>query len=268
MLSILTPIIKSQSPPIITPDWPAIDGVSAIVTTRASFLSEGWHADAKYGFNIASHVLDAMPAVLQAREQLQQAYHFAALPIANQVHGIDAIAASAIETDLSSADAVYTDQLNLPCCIQTADCLPILLADKNGQWVSAIHAGWRGLLNGVIKSAIDRAPVAPTQLQAWIGPAISQPYFEVGTEVKEAFVTHWQTLMPLHDINACFLAEHVPHKTQADLVMLARHYLNALGVESVYGGSDCSYADERFYSYRRSPQTGRMATLIWRHQTL
>jgi hypothetical protein len=145
------------------------------------------------------------------------------------------------------------------CAVLTADCLPILLCSNDGTEVAAIHAGWRGLLNGVIASGVRYFKCRPGKLLAWLGPAISQQAFEVGEEVREAFIQRDSRTA------AAFYPSKNSNRFMADLYQLAKFQLNQLGVDKIYGGDFCTYSDrKRFYSYRRDGQTGRMGSLIWR----
>jgi hypothetical protein len=143
------------------------------------------------------------------------------------------------------------------CVIQVADCVPVLIADRAGTAVAAAHAGWRGLSSGVIEKTIERLALAPEGLMAYLGPGIGPKAFEVGADVRDAFLAH--------DAAAgSAFAPHAPGKWMADLFRLARQRLAALGITQVYGGGDCTYSNpQRFYSYRRDKTTGRMAALIW-----
>ncbi|MGH8454595.1 MAG: peptidoglycan editing factor PgeF, partial [Nevskiales bacterium] len=156
------------------------------------------------------------------------------------------------------ADAAWTDRRGQICAILTADCLPVLFCDTAGTCVAAAHAGWRGLAAGVLAETLRRLPVPAVQVMAWLGPAISQPAFEVGAEVRAVFVER--------DAGAadCFVDSDVPGKYRADLYALARRQLQSLGVTAVSGGDYCTHGDtERFYSYRRDGECGRMASLVW-----
>jgi YfiH family protein len=172
-----------------------------------------------------------------------------------QVHGADVVAARAYD-EAPAADASVKGDSGYVCVIKTADCLPVLICSKDGNAFAAAHAGWRGLASGVIENTITKLGVAGDELLVWLGPAISQASFEVGAEVREAF------LAADSQAAACFLVNE-RGRWQADLYALARRRLNALGVKDIYGGVDCTYLDrERFYSYRRNPDCGRMTSFI------
>jgi YfiH family protein len=178
----------------------------------------------------------------------------------NQVHGAIAVRWRDITPGAPApeADAIVSDRSGSLCVVRTADCLPVLLCSSDGSEIAAVHAGWRGLAAGVIEAAIEALQTRPVDLLAWLGPAISQPAFEVGGEVREAFVA----VSP--DAGAAF-APNPRGRWQADLYLLARQRLAAVGVESVYGGGLCTHADpQNFYSYRRDGSTGRMLSFVYK----
>lgn len=236
----------------IFPDWPAPPRVKALITTRRG----GFSAGECYSFNLAQHVGDDPRHVAMNRARLR-----ALLPAEpawlNQVHGI-AVARADDGLPLAAADAAYTREPQTVCAVMTADCLPVLLCDDAGTVVAAVHAGWRGLAAGVIEAAVARmVPARP--LLAYLGPAIGPASFEVGGEVREAFLHH----------DGQAVAAFAPAgkgKWFADLYLLARQRLEEAGVRNnnVYGGGFDTFADsERFFSFRRSRHAGRMAALIW-----
>lgn len=236
----------------IIPEWPAPPGVRAACTTR-----QGGASLAPYdSFNLASHVGDDPLAVEANRAQLRQSLSLPADPAwLEQVHGCTLVDAGEVSCP---ADASYSNQAGQVCAVLTADCLPVLLCSQDGQEVAAAHAGWRGLAGGVLEAAVAGFRAQPQQLMAWLGPAIGPQVFEVGDEVRAAFVAH--------DAQAAqaFSAARPGH-WWCDLWLLARQRLDKAGVSQLYGGGLCTYTEaERFYSYRRDGRTGRMATLIWR----
>jgi len=173
----------------------------------------------------------------------------------NQVHGSDIVSAGPFDTP-PDADASINGRPEFVCVVRTADCLPVLMCSADGGVFAAAHAGWRGLAGGVIENTIAKLKVKAADLRVWLGPAISQPSFEVGDEVREAFLSH--------DPNAggCFEANS-RGRWQADLYGLARQRLHAAGVSDVSGGGFCTYIDrDRFYSYRRNPDCGRMVSFV------
>lgn len=236
--------------PLIRPDW-SLPGVQAISTTRLGGVSEGAWASLNLGMACGDDAL----AVAENRRRLE-----ALLPGSprwlRQVHGTRVIHLAQWQDGIE-ADAAWTDRSGEVIAILTADCLPVLLADRRGQVAAAAHAGWRGLCAGVLPRLIDALPVEPQELLAWIGPAIARSAFEVGPEVREAF------LAANPDFAPHFVRGHAD-RWLADLKGLASHQLRALGVGRVSDCGLCSYADpERFFSYRRDRICGRMASLIW-----
>jgi YfiH family protein len=181
-----------------------------------------------------------------------------------QVHGTASVYADGSGTQVK-ADAAYTDQPGIACAVMTADCLPVLLCDDQGQQVSAVHAGWRGLAAGVIESAVDCFEAAPGQLMAWLGPAISQEYFEVGEEVREQFLS-LASAADKPAVEAAFVTSpQGGGHFLADLYGLAKIRLSALGITAIYSDNTCCYKDaSRFFSYRREAVTGRMVSIIYK----
>ncbi|QSA96296.1 peptidoglycan editing factor PgeF [Methylococcus sp. EFPC2] len=239
------------SPGWIVPDWPAPAHVRAASSLRKGGASRGEFA----GLNLGTHVGDDPERVASNRKLLSQALDLPAEPLwLNQVHGTTAVRADAPATVI--ADASWTDRPATVCAVMTADCLPILLCDRRGERIAAVHAGWRGLADGVVEATVDA--LGTTDLLAWLGPAIGSDAFEVGDEVRRTFIDR---------LGEC---EHAfrPHadKWKADLYTLARLVLGGLGIDDIHGGGHCTYGDpDRFYSYRRDGRTGRMATLIWKY---
>jgi YfiH family protein len=241
-------------PQFIFPDWPAPANVRAAVTTRAGGLS-----NAPYdSLNLANRVGDSPTAVHENRAHLCSALALPSKPLwLKQVHGVAVVNAAALGSVEPEADGAFAAQSGTVCAVLTADCLPVLLCNQAGTKVAALHAGWRGLANGVIEAGVKAMGVPGHDLLAWLGPAIGPAKFEVGPEVRASFV--------LHDAQAsqAFRAEHAG-KYLADIYLLARLRLQHLGVAAVYGGGFCTMTDSaRFYSYRRNGATGRMASLIW-----
>ena len=238
---------------MIRPDWPAPARVKAATSTRGGGAScAPWDS-----LNLADHVGDVAQAVQQNRAVLQQSLALPAAPLwLDQVHG-DRIVDADLADTRPQADAAFTGKANVVCAVLTADCLPVLFCDRAGSRVAAAHAGWRGLAGGILESSVRALDTDPGQLLAWLGPAIGPMAFEVGDEVRQAFVDqHAQAV-------GAFSASSGGHWL-ADLYRLARIRLQAAGVDAVYGGGFCTFSDrERFYSYRRDGTTGRMASLIW-----
>jgi len=236
----------------IRPDWPAPRNVHALSTTRQGGVSVGPYAS----LNLGEHVGDDLKAVAANRARLQPALGRAMPRWLRQVHGVRV----AQDGDVSHApaDAAVTGRRDVACTIMTADCLPIIFCDKAGTRVAAAHAGWRGLAAGVLEATLDSMGVASDDVLAWIGPAIGPKVYEVGDEVREAFVAHTAAAAK------AFMPGRATGKWWCDLYMLARQRLEAAGVESIHGGGLCTFTDrERFFSFRRDGECGRMATLIW-----
>ena len=244
----------------LIPDWPAPTNVRALFTTRVGGCSQTPFDS----LNLALHVGDDEAAVNRNRSLLSRAGVPERVQWLQQVHGIQVVEAGEEGWTLT-ADGCFTREPNVVCAVMTADCLPVLLCDQAGSQVSAVHAGWRGLADGVLRSAVSCFK-EPENLLACLGPAIGQRHFEVGVEVLEAFYNSAVDEVHLGMIGAAFAPSRSrPLKYHADLALLARAELAALGVTRVYGGGYCTYADgSRFYSYRRDGDTGRMAALIWR----
>lgn len=234
----------------IIPDWPAPTQVRACVTTRAGGASQA-PFDA---FNLGDHVGDDPAAVAANRQRLQETLGCRPAWL-SQVHS--AVTVEADPAQLPSADASWTDAPGIACTVLTADCLPVLFCNLDGTRVAAAHAGWRGLAGGMLESAVAALQTPGEQLLAWLGPAIGPEAFEVGSEVREAFVAqHVQAA-------EAFRPSHNAGRFMADLYQLARIRLAACEVSAVFGGGFCTFNDPRFYSYRRAARTGRFASLIW-----
>lgn len=235
------------------PDWPLPPGVHALQTTRLGGVSVApWQS-----LNLGDHVGDDLACVAANRALLS-----AQLPAApcwlKQVHGISVFDADTDFAGVPEADAAVARQAGRVCVVMTADCLPVLFCDRAGSVVAAAHAGWRGLQAGVLEASVVAMKVAPASLTAWLGPAIGPQSFEVGGEVRTAFVADdpaaSQAFVPGSD-----------GRYLANLYLLARQRLLRLGVTEIHGGGGCTLRDaERYFSYRRDGVTGRMATLIWR----
>lgn len=243
-------------PELILPDWPAPAGIRAAFTLRSGGVS-GPPFDS---FNIASHVGDDPNAVAENRALLRKSLGLDAEPAwLEQVHGhrvVDLDRLTSFDSP-GSADAAVARTALRPCAIQVADCMPVLFAATDGSAIGAAHAGWRGLAGGVLEATVQ-AMGTPPKLLAWLGPAIGQANFEVGDEVRAAFLAE--------DAGAseAFIA-NPRGRWQCDLYALARRRLAALGVNALFGARQCTYADPaRFFSYRRDGRCGRMAALIWR----
>lgn len=234
----------------LIPDWPAPAGIKACVTTRAGGISVAPFDS----FNLGDHVDDDPAAVAHNRALLTSRLHTQPAWL-KQVHGIDVVEASPAE--VQQADASWSQTAGVACTIMTADCLPALFCNRQGTQVAAAHAGWRGLAAGVLEAAVDSFADAPSEILVWLGPAIGPQAFEVGPEVRDAFIaTHPETI-------EAFVPSVNAGKVMADIYQLARLRLAAHGVTAVYGGGLSTYNDERFFSYRRGARTGRFASLVW-----
>ena len=253
----------------IKPNWPAPANVKTLQTTRVGGVNQAPYAS----FNLGGHVGDDVIAVAENRQRLRT--YLPSEPVwVNQVHGIEVIDAAKNtgfnnagfkNTVLQNADASFTTEANVVCVTMTADCLPVLLCDKDGTVVSSVHAGWRGLCDGVIEAAVKKMAVPPVEILAWLGPAIGPNTFEVGDDVRQQFL--------LQDSQAeLAFKPHPEHQSNAkwlcNMYLIAQQRLNKIGVTQIYGGgineNFCTYNDEaRFFSYRRDNVTGRMASMIW-----
>lgn len=237
----------------LIPNWPAPINVHAYTTTRQSGYSKAPFAS----FNLADHVGDDLKAVNLNRQQLKAELKLQHSPVwLKQIHSNIAVKIDNQSTDII-ADASYTTEPHTACVVLTADCLPVLICNHAGTQVAAIHAGWRGLANGVIQNTVRQLTAPPDDLLVWLGPAIGPDAFEVGAEVREQF-TQLNPLM----VNA--FKPSTQDRYLADIYHLAKIILQSLGINAVYGQTLCTYSDpECFYSYRRDGETGRMASLIW-----
>lgn len=240
---------------LLTPDWPAPSNVRTGVTTRQGGVSAApWTS-----LNLGTHVGDDPQAVAANRAALRTL-----LPAEpswlEQVHGVDCVNAASISSPVV-ADASFSRDRHVVCTVMTADCLPVLLCNTAGTVVAAAHAGWRGLCAGVLERtvvAMENGLAVPGELMAWLGPAIGPSAFEVGPEVRAAFLA----ISPDADTSAAF--EPKGDKYLCDIYALAKLRLRSVGVSRIYGGEHCTVTNnEWFYSYRRDGVTGRMASLIW-----
>jgi polyphenol oxidase len=240
----------------IRPDWPAPARVHAVVTTRKM------HGNSRPPyelFNLGLRSGDEEAAVLANREQLVRELALPSSPRwLQQVHGDRSLRITEeIFHREQQADAAFTTQPDIVLAILTADCLPILLCADDGSEIAAIHAGWRGLSAGIVESTVRRLRSPPGNLLAWLGPAIGATSYEVGDDVRSAFVAKTA------DAAQAFVATR-PNHWLCDLYTLVRQRLRSAGVEQFHGGNLDTFGDERFYSYRRDGQrSGRFASLIW-----
>lgn len=252
----------------LIPDWPAPSNVRALTTLRTQGLSTGAYAS----LNLGDHVGDDLATVQKNRQLLMETLGFQHdFFWLNQVHGIKAVEIvenfytpipgpspeERREVSNNEADASFTRTKQQPCVVLTADCLPVLLCDRSGTIVAAVHAGWKGLLGGVIEATVKSMKVPGEELLAWMGPAIGPSAFEVDADVRDQFIAV--------DSNAKNAFEHKrDQKWLGDMFLLGRQRLNSVGVVDIYGGGECTYSDpDRFFSARRDKNTGRLASLIW-----
>lgn len=241
---------------MITPDWPAPEHVQARITERGEGLSTGPFRS----FNLATHVGDDSEIVSRNRQRLAETTGVQHWQWLEQVHGTAVVEAQA-SGRLVTADGSYTRNPYLALAVLTADCLPLLFCDQSGTQVAAVHAGWRGMANGIIGNAVKQFG-NPQEVMVYLGPAISQPVFEVGPEVYAAFQA--LGLCYQQDWRGAFLPSAAKGRYFADLYDLARRHLMALGVTQIFGGEYCTYSQpDRFYSFRRQAITGRFASAIW-----
>jgi len=244
----------------ITPNWSAPKHIKAFSTTRLGGVSKAPFD----GMNVGMHVEDNHEHVSHNRQYLVKALNLPAEPLwLEQVHSTtvvnaDHLSVSSSPSQFITADASISHTSNTVCVVMTADCLPVLLTNRQGNVVGAVHAGWRGLNDGIIEATIQKMGCHPTEIIAWLGPAIGADAFEVGDDVRDAFLSSQQGAM------SAFKPAKTIGKWFADLYALARLRLRHEGVEYIFGGDYCTYQDKaHFFSYRREGNTGRMASLIF-----
>lgn len=234
----------------LTPDWPAPARVRACVTTRA----DGVSLPPYDSFNLGDHVDDDPAAVASNRLKLTTTLGCQPAWL-SQVHGIRVVEADPARVE--TADASWSQTPGIASLVMTADCLPALFCNRDGTRVAAAHAGWRGLANGVLEATLDALATPADQILVWLGPAIGPDAFEVGPEVRDAFIAQHA------EADAAFRPSANAGRYLADIYALARIRLAARGITAVYGGGFCTVSDPRFYSYRRASRTGRFASLVW-----
>ncbi|SHG72800.1 conserved hypothetical protein [Marinomonas polaris DSM 16579] len=245
--------MSSHASSYISPTWPAPSSVRAYVSTRIGGVSSVPFDS----LNLGLHVQDD-PAAVQQNRQLFASYIDMpdSMTWLNQVHGTD-VACLPCESLPDSADAAVSSFANQVCAVLTADCLPVFFCNQAGTQVAVAHAGWRGLCTGVLESTLTQFD-EKDGVMVWLGPAIGPNAFEVGDEVREAFMS------VISDAEAAFKPADEAGKWLGDLYLLAKQRLVAAGITQIYGGDYCTFTDEeRFYSYRRDGKTGRMASVIW-----
>jgi len=237
----------------IAADWPAPDHISAFTTTREGGCSDGVYRS----FNLGDHVGDVPESVADNRLLLSAQCVFSRPPQwLTQVHGTQLVKARN-DGLVVEADACWSDEVGQPCVVMTADCLPVFFTNTRGNRVAVAHAGWRGLVDGVLEQTLTVFP-DPSAVLAWLGPAIGPLAFEVGDEVRTQFCA------VIEESAMAFVPSDNPGKWMADIYQLARLRLNRAGVQRVSGGDYCTFSQaELFFSYRREGVTGRMASVIW-----
>ena len=247
----------AAAPELIRPQWPAPAGILALSTTRPGGCSEPPYDS----FNLGAHVGDD-PAHVQANRDLLASVlpPGTVVPWLEQVHGVDVVPAERAAPG-TRADAVWTRTPGYACAVMTADCLPVLFCTTAGDCVAAAHAGWRGLLGGVLEATIEAMAVPGSQLLAWLGPAIGPAVFEVGAEVRTAYLE--AATDAEHEFTASCFRPSSEQRYLADLYSLARQRLARCQVTRVSGGDACTFTDDgRFFSFRRDGATGRMVSLV------
>jgi len=244
----------------INANWSAPKNVRALMSLRQGGISKLPYSS----LNLADHVGDNLFAVAGNRDLLREAlmpdigYQWL-----DQVHSVDVIEIESASAKIK-ADSLITREPLTACCVLTADCLPVMLANKDGTEVAVSHAGWRGLQAGILKNTIAKMTSDPSDIIAWMGPAIGPCHYEVGIEVKESFRASAANQEELNLVESAFAESDLEGKFYMNLYLLARRQLLAMGVSSVSGGDHCTYYEEdRFYSYRRDGKTGRMASIIF-----
>ena len=239
---------------IIEASWPAPPHIVAGTTLRTGGVS----LDTWSSLNLAAHVDDNPGAVEENRSRFALNCNLPGEPVwLNQVHSNRAALEKPADAR-EGCDALVTRESGKVCAILTADCLPVLFCAKDGSEIAAAHAGWRGLSDGVLEATLKVMRTAPGSTIVWLGPAISQKAFEVGPEVREQFLEKDDLVEGCFQMNA-------RGRYQADLYAIARHLLGKAGVGSVTGGEFCTFSEpDRFFSYRRDGQCGRMASFIYR----
>jgi YfiH family protein len=237
--------------PLIRPDWDGPSNVQAFTTTRAGGVSQQpWDS-----FNLGARCGDAAASV-QANRALLRSLLPSDPGWLQQVHGREVVQRESLAGEDQEADALTCSQAGLACAILTADCLPVVFSNLAGDRVGLAHAGWRGLAAGVLESTVQALDCDSDEVLAWLGPGIGPDAFEIGPEVREQFLRTYPAM------GGAF--ERRGGRWFGDLYMIARHALARLGIQRVTGGGYCTYTDQqRFFSYRRDGQTGRMATAVW-----
>jgi len=239
----------------ITPNWPVPENIRCITTTRMGGYSQQEYSS----LNLGDHVKDDVKNVEKNRQLIKQDLQLPDNPVwLEQVHGSSVLSLGRDTPIHINADAAYTNEASVVCAVLTADCLPVTFCDQVGEHIAVAHAGWRGLVNGVLENTLQAMPIANEKIMCWLGPAIGPRVFEVGDDVIDQFVAK-------DGMQKNAFVKQSNEKYLANIYQLAMNILTKHNVKNVYGGDHCTYSEsDTFYSYRRDGETGRMATLIWR----
>ena len=238
----------------IAPSWPAPESITAFSTTRQG---PGFSELPFYKFNLGARCGDSPLTVAHNRESLQSSYQLPSEPLwLHQVHGIDVVVDEGVRLEEPMADASISRLNNSVLAVLTADCLPVLFCNTEGTEIAAAHAGWRGLAAGILEATVSSMQSKPESILAWIGPAAGPDRYEVGEEVRQAFITRDA------QAQSAFKPTRSKHYL-IDMYAIAKQRLHAVAVTKVYGGDYCTISDNAFYSHRREQRTGRMASVIW-----
>lgn len=241
---------------LIHPDWSVPSRIRAFTTTRYGGVSEGVYA----GLNLGNHVGDDPRLVNQNRQLLDDSHRWDSVQWLQQTHSTIVHKAGVVEAgesgEVPEADACWTDKPGQACAVMTADCLPVFICNRQGTRVAVAHAGWRGLVDGIVEQTLQQ--FSQDDVSIWLGPAIGPQAFEVGDEVRQQFCD----VLPVSE--QAFTASVNSGKWLADIYQLARLRLQHAGIDCISGGDYCTYSQaDDFYSYRRDGVTGRMASVIW-----
>ncbi|MDB3992433.1 peptidoglycan editing factor PgeF [Gammaproteobacteria bacterium] len=247
-------IIKSE------PDWPAPSNIHAFVTSRQG----GYSTDSFSSLNFALHVNDKLDSVKRNRAVLQASVsRKLTFQWINQIHSASVYRIDAAGPE-KKGDGLLCKKPGIVCCILTADCLPIFFTNKVGTEIAIAHVGWRGMSEGIIQNVINSMESCPREVMAWLGPAIGPCHFEVGEEVKYIYSQSHLFERIRYDVQRCFSCAKDPGKHFLDLYQVAKVVLNSMGVSEVYGGDECTYClEEKYFSFRRDGDTGRMVSAIF-----
>ncbi|MGH1538554.1 MAG: peptidoglycan editing factor PgeF [Gammaproteobacteria bacterium] len=239
----------------IIPNWPAPKNIHCISTTRKGGCSQKEFSS----LNLGDHVKDNSKSIKNNRQLIKKDLSLPTEPVwLKQMHGSSVLSLDNNIPVNKEADAAYTNEVGLVCTVLTADCLPVVFCDQAGEHIAVAHAGWRGLVDGVLENTLQVMPIDNIKIMCWLGPAIGPNKFEVGEEVVEQFVA-------ADEKHQYAFVEQGNGKYLANIYQLAKNILAKHNVEAIYGGEHCTYSEsDTFYSYRRDGETGRIATLIWK----